>query len=143
LVVNLGQRPSKDGELLIVPQLGRLRLATEFGTLDIEPQQVAVIPRGLRFRVELPDGQARGYVCENFGAPGVGDVLRPRSHEDSPGRSSLSDRDRAAATPSPSFLEDGDRLTLRGWCEKPGYPRVGCGEVAGTVLPATSVQNAK
>ncbi len=58
-----------DGELLIVPQLGRLRLATELGLIDIEPQQVAVIPRGLRFRVELPDGEARGYVCENFGAP--------------------------------------------------------------------------
>jgi homogentisate 1,2-dioxygenase len=58
-----------DGELLIVPQLGRLRLATELGVLEIEPQQIAVIPRGLRFRVELPDGQARGYVCENFGAP--------------------------------------------------------------------------
>ena len=58
-----------DGELLIVPQLGRLRLATELGLLDVEPQQIAVIPRGLRFRVELPDGPARGYVCENFGAP--------------------------------------------------------------------------
>jgi homogentisate 1,2-dioxygenase len=58
-----------DGELLIVPQSGRLRLATELGILDIEPQQIAVIPRGLRFRVELLDGQARGYVCENFGAP--------------------------------------------------------------------------
>jgi len=58
-----------DGELLIVPQLGRLRLATELGVLEIEPQQIAVIPRGLRFRVELLDGQARGYVCENFGAP--------------------------------------------------------------------------
>jgi homogentisate 1,2-dioxygenase len=58
-----------DGELLIVPQLGRLRLATELGVLEVEPQQIAVIPRGLRFRVELPDGQARGYVCENFGAP--------------------------------------------------------------------------
>jgi homogentisate 1,2-dioxygenase len=58
-----------DGELLIVPQLGRLRLATELGLLDLEPQQIAVIPRGLRFRVELPDGPGRGYVCENFGAP--------------------------------------------------------------------------
>ena len=58
-----------DGELLIVPQLGTLRLATELGLIDVEPQQVAVIPRGLRFRVELPDGPARGYVCENFGAP--------------------------------------------------------------------------
>ena len=57
-----------DGELLIVPQLGRLRLLTEFGVIEIEPQQVAVIPRGVRFRVELPDGQARGYICENFGA---------------------------------------------------------------------------
>ncbi len=57
-----------DGELLIVPQQGRLRIATELGVLDIEPQQIAVIPRGVRFRVELPDGTSRGYVCENFGA---------------------------------------------------------------------------
>ncbi|TAM90060.1 homogentisate 1,2-dioxygenase [bacterium] len=57
-----------DGELLIVPQRGRLRLATELGLIDIEPQEIAVIPRGLRFRVELPDGEASGYVCENYGA---------------------------------------------------------------------------
>ena len=57
-----------DGELLIVPQLGRLRLATEFGAIEIEPQEIAVIPRGVRFRVELLDAQARGYVAENFGA---------------------------------------------------------------------------
>ncbi|MEG1681167.1 MAG: homogentisate 1,2-dioxygenase, partial [Stenotrophomonas sp.] len=57
-----------DGELLIVPQLGRLRLRTEMGVIEIEPQQIAVIPRGVRFAVELLDGQARGYVCENFGA---------------------------------------------------------------------------
>ena len=56
-----------DGELLIVPQLGRLRLLTELGVVEVEPLQIAVIPRGVRFRVELPDGQARGYVCENFG----------------------------------------------------------------------------
>ena len=58
-----------DGELLIVPQLGRLRVATELGILELVPQEVLLIPRGLRFRVELPDGQARGYVCETFGAP--------------------------------------------------------------------------
>ncbi|MDE2224944.1 MAG: homogentisate 1,2-dioxygenase [Xanthomonadaceae bacterium] len=58
-----------DGELLILPQQGRLRLATELGVIEIEPQEIAVIPRGVRFRVELPDGEARGYVCENFGAP--------------------------------------------------------------------------
>ena len=57
-----------DGELLIVPQHGRLHIATELGVLEVEPQEIAVIPRGVRFRVELPDGEARGYVCENFGA---------------------------------------------------------------------------
>ncbi|MGH8307250.1 MAG: homogentisate 1,2-dioxygenase [Gammaproteobacteria bacterium] len=58
-----------DGELLIVPQQGRLRLATELGILEIAPLEVAVIPRGIRFRVELLDESARGYVGENFGAP--------------------------------------------------------------------------
>ena len=58
---------SADGELMIVPQHGALRLFTELGVLDVEPQEIAVIPRGVRFRVELPDGEARGYVCENFG----------------------------------------------------------------------------
>jgi homogentisate 1,2-dioxygenase len=57
-----------DGELLIVPQLGRLRLATEFGVIELEPLEVAVIPRGVRFRVELLDEAARGYIAENFGA---------------------------------------------------------------------------
>jgi homogentisate 1,2-dioxygenase len=56
-----------DGEMLLVPQLGRLRLATELGTLEVDPLEIAVIPRGLRFRVELPDGPARGYICENYG----------------------------------------------------------------------------
>lgn len=57
-----------DGELMLVPELGRLHIETELGVLDVEPQQIAVIPRGVRFRIALPDGQARGYVCENFGA---------------------------------------------------------------------------
>ena len=57
-----------DGELLIVPQLGRLSLRTEMGILHVDPCEIAVIPRGIKFRVELPDGQARGYICENYGA---------------------------------------------------------------------------
>ena len=57
-----------DGELLVVPQQGRLRIATELGVIDIEPQEIAVIPRGVRFQVSLPDGEARGYICENYGA---------------------------------------------------------------------------
>ena len=54
-----------DGELLIVPQQGALRFATELGTLDVEPQEIVVIPRGVRFRVELREAGARGYICEN------------------------------------------------------------------------------
>jgi homogentisate 1,2-dioxygenase len=57
-----------DGEMLIVPQLGALLLHTELGIIDIAPGEIAVIPRGVRFRVELVDKQARGYVCENYGA---------------------------------------------------------------------------
>ena len=57
-----------DGELVIVPQQGRLQIATEFGVLEIEPQQIALVPRGIRFKVDPLDGAARGYVCENFGA---------------------------------------------------------------------------
>ena len=59
---------SADGELLIIPQEGRLDIMTEFGRIELAPLQIALIPRGVRFRVELPDGQARGYVAENHGA---------------------------------------------------------------------------
>ncbi|MBO8194395.1 homogentisate 1,2-dioxygenase [Streptomyces oryzae] len=58
-----------DGELLIVPERGALLLRTEFGLLRAEPSQVALIPRGVRFRVELLEESARGYVCENYGRP--------------------------------------------------------------------------
>ncbi len=57
-----------DAEMLIVPQQGRLKIATECGVVEIEPQEIAVIPRGIRFSVELLDATASGYVCENFGA---------------------------------------------------------------------------
>ena len=57
-----------DGELMLVPQSGRLHIETELGVLDVEPQEIAVLPRGVRFRITLPYGQATGYVCENFGA---------------------------------------------------------------------------
>lgn len=57
-----------DGEFLIVPEQGALLLETELGRLRIAPGEIAVIPRGLRFRVLLPAGTARGYVAENHGA---------------------------------------------------------------------------
>jgi len=56
-----------DGEMLLVPQLGRLRLVTELGILEAAPGEIALVPRGLRFKVELPDGPSRGYICENYG----------------------------------------------------------------------------
>jgi homogentisate 1,2-dioxygenase len=56
-----------DGELMIVPQQGKLELFTELGTLHVAPGEIAVVPRGMKFRVGLPDGEARGYVCENYG----------------------------------------------------------------------------
>ncbi|KUJ67266.1 homogentisate 1,2-dioxygenase [Streptomyces albus subsp. albus] len=66
-----------DGELLIVPEQGGLLLHTEFGRLSATPGQVVLIPRGVRFRVELLDGTARGYVCENYGRPFVLPDLGP------------------------------------------------------------------
>lgn len=56
-----------DGEMLIVPQLGELRFCTELGILDVIPGEICVIPRGVKFRVELKEEKARGYICENYG----------------------------------------------------------------------------
>jgi homogentisate 1,2-dioxygenase len=60
---------NSDGELLFVPQLGRLAIETELGRLFAAPGQIVVVPRGLKFRVSLPDGSSRGYVGENYGNP--------------------------------------------------------------------------
>ncbi|VTU40998.1 Homogentisate 1,2-dioxygenase [Variovorax sp. PBS-H4] len=62
-----------DGELLVVPQQGRLLITTEMGVLDVKPGEIALLPRGVVFKVALPDSEAgagpsRGYVCENYGA---------------------------------------------------------------------------
>jgi homogentisate 1,2-dioxygenase len=90
-----------DGEMLLVPQQGRLRLVTELGRLEVAPGEIALLPRGVAFKVELPDGPSRGYVCENYGAhfrlPELGpigsnglanarDFLAPvAAYEDTPG----------------------------------------------------------
>ena len=80
---------SADGEWLIVPQQGRLSIVTELGLIQVEPQQIALIPRGVRFRVAV-DGPSRGYVCENYGAPfklpdlgpiGANGLANPRDFE--------------------------------------------------------------
>ncbi|MCH4892851.1 homogentisate 1,2-dioxygenase [Sphingomonas sp. SFZ2018-12] len=81
---------SADGELIVVPQEGRIELLTELGRIALSPGQIALIPRGVRFRVTLPDGQARGYVAENHGVPfrlpdlgpiGANGLANPRDFE--------------------------------------------------------------
>ncbi len=57
-----------DGEMLFIPQQGRLVLHTELGRIDTDPGEIAVVPRGIKFRAELPESASRGYVCENYGA---------------------------------------------------------------------------
>jgi homogentisate 1,2-dioxygenase len=81
---------SADGELLVLPQDGRLELLTELGRIEIAPGQIALIPRGVRFKIALPDGAARGYLAENYGAPfrlpdlgpiGANGLANPRDFE--------------------------------------------------------------
>jgi homogentisate 1,2-dioxygenase len=56
-----------DAEMLFGLQQGKLHFFTEFGIIDAEPGEIVVIPRGVKFRLELADGPARGYLCENYG----------------------------------------------------------------------------
>ena len=58
-----------DGEMMFVPQQGALVLSTELGKLGVAPGEIAVVPRGMKFRVELAEDSARGYLCENYGQP--------------------------------------------------------------------------
>lgn len=58
-----------DGDFLIVPQEGPLRFKTELGMIEVAPGEIILIPRGIKFQVELLENKARGYICENFGAP--------------------------------------------------------------------------
>lgn len=66
-----------DGELLFVPYLGNITLATEFGNLEIKPGLIAVIPRGVFFKVIVNNSDAAGYICENKGLPFVLPQLGP------------------------------------------------------------------
>ena len=69
---------SADSELLVVPQLGRIVIGTEFGRIELDPLEICVLPRGMVFKVDLLDDAARGFVCENYGAkftlPGRGPI---------------------------------------------------------------------
>jgi homogentisate 1,2-dioxygenase len=60
---------NSDGEFLFVPEQGGLKLRTEFGIIDLQPGEIAVVPRGVKYQVELLSSTARGYVLENYGPP--------------------------------------------------------------------------
>lgn len=60
---------NSDGEMLFVPEQGALLLKTELGQLAVQPGEIAVVPRGIRFQVVLQSESARGYICENYGIP--------------------------------------------------------------------------
>ncbi|KAK5169340.1 uncharacterized protein LTR77_005315 [Saxophila tyrrhenica] len=69
---------SADGDMLIVPQHGVLDITTEFGGILLRANEIAVIPRGVRYRVDLPRGAVRGYICElyqgHFQLPELGPI---------------------------------------------------------------------
>ena len=58
-----------DGELVIIPQQGAIELQTELGRIEVAPGSIGIVPRGVRFRVQLQGGESRGYVAENYGLP--------------------------------------------------------------------------
>ena len=79
-----------DGELLIIPQQGAIELWTELGRLEVGPGDIAIVPRGMKFRVRLLDGESKGYVAENYGHPfrlpelgpiGANGLANPRDFE--------------------------------------------------------------
>ena len=79
-----------DGELVIIPQQGAIDIQTELGRMEVAPGSIGVVPRGLKFRIQLLDGEARGYVAENYGSPfrlpelgpiGANGLANPRDFE--------------------------------------------------------------
>jgi homogentisate 1,2-dioxygenase len=60
---------NQDGEMLFVPYFGEINLHTEFGKLNISPGMLALIPRGVKFKMELLGKETKGYLCENKGSP--------------------------------------------------------------------------
>lgn len=81
---------NSDGDLLIVPQQGTLDIRTEFGCMEVHPNNICVIQRGIRFSVKLPDGPSRGYICEvynghfelpDLGPIGANGLANPRDFE--------------------------------------------------------------
>lgn len=60
---------NNDAEMLLIPQTGTLLLRTELGVLQVSPGEFAVLPKGIKLRVDPLTGPAYGFLCENFGLP--------------------------------------------------------------------------
>lgn len=56
---------SSDGDFLVVPQVGTLYIITENGKLEVPPKYIAVLPRGIKFAVQVTEA-SRGYAVECF-----------------------------------------------------------------------------
>jgi len=77
---------NSDGDFLIVPQQGSLKITTEFGRMLVKPNEICVIQQGIRFNVDV-EGPSRGYVLEvyddhfvlpNLGPIGANGLANPR-----------------------------------------------------------------
>merc|ERR1712212_243380 len=77
---------NSDGDFLIVPQQGSLKITTEFGRMVVAPNEICVIQQGIRFNVDV-EGPSRGYVLEvyddhfvlpNLGPIGANGLANPR-----------------------------------------------------------------
>ena len=110
---------SADSELLVVPQEGRLRFCTELGVIDVEPTEIAILPRGMVYRVEVLEGPCRGFVCENYGQkfdlPGRGPI----------GANCLANsRDFKCPVAAFEDREDASRVVVK-WCGQFHETRIG------------------
>ena len=97
-----------DGEFVILPEKNRLRIVTEMGVLEAAAGEFVCVPRGVKFRVELPDGEARGYALENYGA-----LLRPPERGPIGANGLANSRD--FLSPVAAFEEGGPREVVLRW----------------------------
>lgn len=77
---------NSDGDFLIVPQQGTLNITTEFGKMQVAPNEMCVVQQGMRFSVGV-SGPTRGYILEvfnnhfvlpNLGPIGANGLANPR-----------------------------------------------------------------
>jgi homogentisate 1,2-dioxygenase len=96
---------SADGDFLIVPQVGTLLVTTEFGKLTIRSKEICVIPRGIKFAIDLKEEKARGWIAEcykgHFSIPDLGPI----------GSNGLAN-ERDFETPTAAYSDDQSEWTI-------------------------------